>query len=119
MTTIEKKVGDVVVEALGAELRFWAVLPEGKVRMFAKSFAFMGERVMQSVTLDGPFRAIPAKELTGTKVYKNKVAGAALVRKFVGELTGTVCNSTVHLYYSGTGPSGQRWGFAEPESIPV
>ena len=97
--------GDVCVECIGAELRFWKVQEDGhKLKLMGRSFAMLRQRFLHLE----PTGHVPAADLTSARIYsrKDRAAGAALVRHY---FPGT---GTVHLFYSGHGPSGDMAGFS-------
>lgn len=132
MTTNEETVilpiapGDVLVEVQGAEVRFWLAFERGeqvKVRLIGKSFAFMGERVLQSIINSdtaAPKVLRAAPELTSARIYsaKNRTAGGRSALAAAVELVGAPV-ARVHFYYSGCGPSGQRWGFGDKDHYTI
>lgn len=101
--------GDMLVENIGNEVRFWhAISVEGKirVRLTARSWVFMRERVLQSVSGN---TIVPAADLTVAKLYSKKDPqnGMTLLLKYFPE------TAVAHFCYSGCGPSGHRWGFGK------
>lgn len=101
--------GDLLVESIGNEVRIWqAITVDGKlrVRLQAKSWVFMRERVLQTVS-DNKVQAAP--DMTVTKLYcrKDRQKGFQILRKYFPDA------SVAHFFYSGCGPSGQRWNFSK------
>ena len=103
--------GDMFIEAIGAEVRFWQVLPDGrKLRRIGTSCTMLRcGRSLVNYDDAGKMTLTSAIDLTVTRIYNRKdpAAGAALVRRYLPEVTGAL-----HFCYSGCGPSGQRWGFS-------
>lgn len=110
------RVGDMCVEVVGNEPRFWVASSNDKgsikLNMVARSFTFMGKRMLQWIAGE---KILEGAETTVARLYsrKDRASGAAVVRKFFPEA------GTIHFYYSGKGPSGDSWYGADGRySIP-
>ncbi len=103
--------GDILVEAIGAEVRFWLRVEDSKIQQIGRSFSFMGERVLQDVRTGRPVREAP--ELTVARLWpkkaENRPAALAAVIQAAKDMGHEATRA--HFYYSGAGPSGARWGF--------
>lgn len=119
MTTNENKLpighGDIIIESVGPEVRWWVAVEENgkqRVRMIGRSYAFMGQRVLQAQ--DGTLRKVDASKLTPARIYsrKDREAGAKLALRAACDLAQTDVGDRVHLFYAGNGPSGLRWCFS-------
>jgi hypothetical protein len=107
LTAGEIKAGEMCVECIGAEVRFWIVQENGHtLKLAGRSYSWMRQRVLQ---LEGERTStVPAADLTSARCYnrRDRAAGAALVRRY---FPGT---GTVHFFYAGHGPSGAMAGFS-------
>lgn len=101
--------GDLVVESIGAELRFWSRVDKG-YRNIAKTIMCFGERSLLLYNDTVHNEIIAAPDLTVSKVYKKNTA--ELLNKYFPDY------KMAHLYYAGNGPSGHSSGW-EYFSIPL
>ena len=103
LVKLDVAVGDLMVEVIGSEVRFW------RVTELKSPYLYKCTRVGTSLTVFGKRTLMrtaesmeAASDLTSARVYNRKdpAAGAALVRKYFPDC------KRMHLYYAGCGPSG-------------
>lgn len=103
------KPGDVVVESVGAVVRFWVKLSRAEgsgLRCVGESKAWNRTRYYWP----NAGQPVKAPEATVARLFPRKpedwAESAATVRRLVNALPW----ATVHYFYAGHGPSGQYWG---------
>jgi len=102
--------GDVLIENVGSEIRFWRIVPGEKpntqiVRLFARTTMWSRQRYLTTYNEDGSQKkSTPARTCTPSKLYRS--ATIETLQEFLPQIGIVSTKKTVHLCYSGHGPSG-------------